>query len=89
MRRLILLNFFRAKAEQLMSDNNRQNAIYAIEEPETSQHPRNQRLLISALQDLAGRVDRHYDAHTDADQNPSSREHPIHPYGAGREQGCP
>ncbi len=54
-RRLILLNFFRAKAEQFMSDNNRQNAIYAIEEPETSQHPRNQRLLISALQDLAGR----------------------------------
>jgi putative ATP-dependent endonuclease of the OLD family len=54
-RRLILLSFFRAKAEQLMSDNNRQNAIYAIEEPETSQHPRNQRLLISALQDLAGR----------------------------------
>ncbi|RJR53726.1 MAG: hypothetical protein C4576_01290 [Desulfobacteraceae bacterium] len=54
-RRLILLNFFRAKAEQLMNDNNRQNAIFAIEEPETSQHPRNQRLLISALQDLAGR----------------------------------
>jgi len=54
-RRLILLNFFRAKSEQLMRDNNKQNAIYAIEEPETSQHPHNQRLLVSALQELAGR----------------------------------
>lgn len=54
-RRLILLNFFRAKAEQMMIDNCRQNAIYAVEEPETSQHPRNQRLLVSALQELAGR----------------------------------
>lgn len=54
-RRLILLNFFRAKAERRMSDDHKQNAIYAIEEPETSQHPRNQRLLVSALQELAGR----------------------------------
>lgn len=54
-RRLVLLNFFRAKAEQMMRENNRINAIYAVEEPETSQHPRNQRLLISALQELAGR----------------------------------
>jgi putative ATP-dependent endonuclease of OLD family len=54
-RRLILLNFFRAKSEQLMRDNNKQNAIYAVEEPETSQHPHNQRMLVSALQELAGR----------------------------------
>ena len=54
-RRLILLNFFRARAEQLTKDGKKENAIYAIEEPETSQHPRNQRLLISALQALAGR----------------------------------
>lgn len=53
-RRLILLNFFRARAEQMMRENKRSNAIYAVEEPETSQHPRNQRMLISALQELAG-----------------------------------
>jgi putative ATP-dependent endonuclease of the OLD family len=54
-RRLILLNFFRAKAEQKMGNNKKQNAIFAIEEPETSQHPHNQRLLMSALQELAGK----------------------------------
>jgi putative ATP-dependent endonuclease of OLD family len=53
-RRLILLNFFRAKAEQKMLANEKQNAIYAVEEPETSQHPHNQRLLLSALRQLAG-----------------------------------
>lgn len=53
-RRLILLNFFRARAEQMMRENKRPNTIYAVEEPETSQHPRNQRMLISALQELAG-----------------------------------
>ncbi len=53
-RRLILLNFFRAKSEQMMRENQRPNVIYAVEEPETSQHPHNQRLLISALQELAG-----------------------------------
>ncbi|MBA1299190.1 ATP-binding protein [Pseudomonas carnis] len=53
-RRLILLNFFRAKSERLIREQHRPNAIYAIEEPETSQHPRNQRLLISALQEITG-----------------------------------
>lgn len=53
-RRLILLNFFRAKSEQFIHEHNRPNSIYAIEEPETSQHPRNQRLLISALQEIVG-----------------------------------
>lgn len=52
-RRLILLNFFRAKAEQQMKENKKSSTIYAIEEPETSQHPRNQRLLLSALQELS------------------------------------
>ena len=52
-RRLILLAFFRAKAELLKGQDNKQRVIYAIEEPETSQHPRNQRLLISVLQDLS------------------------------------
>jgi len=52
-KRLVLLNFFRAKAEQLAKDNPSAPVIYAIEEPETSQHPHNQRMLINALTDLA------------------------------------
>ena len=38
-RRLILLNFFRAKAEKAMQERKAHSTIYAIEEPETSQHP--------------------------------------------------
>lgn len=38
-RRLILLNFFRAKAERMLREKGTQNTIYAVEEPETSQHP--------------------------------------------------
>ena len=52
-KRLILLNFFRAKAEKDASAKNASSVIYAIEEPETSQHPRNQRLLLNALRDLS------------------------------------
>lgn len=52
-RRLILLNFFRAKAEQSASEKTVQSVIYAIEEPETSQHPDSQRMLMKALQDLS------------------------------------
>ncbi|RZS54899.1 ATP-binding protein [Sphaerotilus mobilis] len=52
-RRLILLNFFRAKVERSILDKGAQSTIYAIEEPETSQHPHNQRLLMRALQQLA------------------------------------
>ena len=51
-RRLILLNFFRAKAEQDAADKDN-SVIYAVEEPETSQHPHNQKLLIKAFADLA------------------------------------
>ena len=47
-RRLILLNFFRAEAERKALEENR-DIIYAIEEPEASQHPSNQELLIKAL----------------------------------------
>lgn len=47
-RRLILLNFFRAEAEKVGVEGNR-NVIYAIEEPETSQHPNYQVLLMKAL----------------------------------------
>ncbi len=52
-RRLILLNFFRAKAEQAAHEAGRANVIYAIEEPETSQHPNNQRILFRALTELS------------------------------------
>ncbi len=51
-RRLILINFFRAKAERMMRDKQAPSVIYAVEEPETSQHPDNQRILFRALCDL-------------------------------------
>lgn len=46
-RRLILLNYFRAEAERKNADS--KNVIYAIEEPETSQHPDWQIQLFNAL----------------------------------------
>ena len=52
-RRLILLNFFRAKAEQAARDKGVSNLIYVIEEPETNQHPNNQKMLIRALTQLS------------------------------------
>ncbi|WP_038132498.1 ATP-binding protein [Thioclava indica] len=52
-KRLVLLNFFRAQAEKNAVERNSTSIIYAIEEPETSQHPRNQRLLLKALRELA------------------------------------
>lgn len=52
-RRLILLSFFRAEAERRRTESLRQDLIYAIEEPETSQHPNSQRLLIEAFLDLS------------------------------------
>ncbi|TIO76174.1 MAG: ATP-binding protein [Mesorhizobium sp.] len=52
-RRLILLSFFRARAEQVAENREVGHVIYAVEEPETSQHPRNQRMLLAALTELA------------------------------------
>ncbi len=53
-RRLVLLNFFRAKAESNAYDRGEDvPVIYAIEEPETSQHPANQKLLLNALLELS------------------------------------
>lgn len=52
-KRLILLNFFRAEAERRQKECSSQNIIYAIEEPETSQHKEHQLLLINALKDLS------------------------------------
>jgi len=53
-RRLVLLNFFRAKAEK-EAESKDIGVIYAIEEPETSQHPNNQKILVEAFEDLANR----------------------------------
>lgn len=53
-RRLVLLNFFRAKAETAAFERGDSlPVIYAIEEPETSQHPNNQKMLMKALMELA------------------------------------
>ena len=50
-KRLILLSFFRASAEEKTKEN--KNIIYAIEEPETSQHLKHQNDLIDALKKLS------------------------------------
>ena len=55
-RKLILLNFFRVKAEEELEKSGT-GAIYAFEEPETSQHPDNQLRLIRAFEDIAMRAD--------------------------------
>lgn len=52
-KRLILLNFFRAEAERMQSNIESDGLIYAIEEPETSQHVEHQKILMKALIDLA------------------------------------
>ena len=52
-KRLILLNFFRAEAERRQQEKHVPDIIYAIEEPETSQHPSHQRKLIEAFIELS------------------------------------
>jgi predicted ATP-dependent endonuclease of OLD family len=52
-RRLIVLNFFRAEAERRRDDMNSKAIIYAFEEPENSQHPNHQEMLIRAFIELA------------------------------------
>lgn len=52
-KRLILLNFFRAEAERRQEEGDSTGIIYAIEEPETSQHFANQKILADALIDLS------------------------------------
>lgn len=52
-KRLVLLNFFRAEAERTQQNSNAPGIIYAIEEPETSQHVDHQLLLISSLISLS------------------------------------
>ncbi|MVN20423.1 ATP-binding protein [Mucilaginibacter arboris] len=52
-KRLILLNFFRAEAERRKTVENIPSIIYAIEEPETSQHTEHQKKLIKAFLELS------------------------------------
>ena len=52
-KRLVLLNFFRAEAERRLQERNTPSIIYAIEEPETSQHTENQKKLIQSFFALA------------------------------------
>ncbi|WP_143539004.1 ATP-dependent nuclease [Rodentibacter ratti] len=51
-RRLILLNFFRAEVEKRKNNKN-SSVIYAFEEPETSQHPNNQEVIIKTFLELS------------------------------------
>lgn len=48
-KRLILINFFRAEAERRQQAVNAPGVIYAIEEPETSQHTDHQKILVNSL----------------------------------------
>lgn len=52
-KRLVLISFFRAEAERRQQEAGLPNVVYAIEEPETSQHPEHQRALITALTALS------------------------------------
>ncbi|MEJ1375862.1 MAG: ATP-binding protein [Candidatus Sedimenticola sp. (ex Thyasira tokunagai)] len=52
-RRLVLVSFFKAEAERLLSQGNKKRIIYAIEEPETSQHPNNQKILQQSFAELS------------------------------------
>lgn len=57
-RRLILLNFFRAEARKKLEQSekdrdNEINIIYAFEEPETSQHPKFQQMLIDSFKTMS------------------------------------
>ena len=52
-RRLVLFSFFRAESERRQNSAGNRDIIYAVEEPETAQHPNFQRVVINTLRDLA------------------------------------
>ncbi|BAW97457.1 DNA replication and repair protein RecF [[Synechococcus] sp. NIES-970] len=52
-RRLVLISFFKAEAERIKREYQERGVIYAIEEPETSQHPDKQKLLVDAFSEMA------------------------------------
>ncbi len=53
LRRIVLVGFFKAESQRRLLEEAKSNIIYAVEEPETSQHPNNQKILINAFKDLA------------------------------------
>lgn len=54
-KRLVLISFFRAEVDRRKADpkNNNRGVIYAIEEPETSQHVKMQKMMIESLKTLS------------------------------------
>jgi len=54
-RRMVLLNYFRAEAERKANEKNNKHIIYALEEPETAQHPNHQKILIESLIKLSNK----------------------------------
>lgn len=52
-KRMVLLNFFRAEAERVQLSANSPGIIYAIEEPETAQHVMHQQMLVTSLLTLS------------------------------------
>lgn len=52
-RRMILVSFFKAEAERRLKTSNKRSIIYALEEPETAQHPNNQKILIDSFRSLS------------------------------------
>jgi putative ATP-dependent endonuclease of OLD family len=54
-RRLVLFSFFRAEAERRLEKSDGRGIIYAVEEPETAQHPDFQRKVVETLNRLSSR----------------------------------
>lgn len=52
-RRLVLVSFFKAEAERRLKTSAKRSIIYAVEEPETAQHPNNQLILIDSFKALS------------------------------------
>jgi putative ATP-dependent endonuclease of OLD family len=52
-RRLVLFSFFRAEAARRQVESSGRGIIYAVEEPETAQHPDFQRMVVRSLQELS------------------------------------
>lgn len=56
-RRLILLSYFRAEAERAKKGKEEKSIIYAIEEPETAQHPDFQLMILESFQKMCENAD--------------------------------
>lgn len=54
-RRLVLFSFFRATTESALFGD--KNIIYAVEEPETSQHPDAQRMIVNTFREMTEKND--------------------------------